>query len=82
MAEAYFHRWLGTYRKCVDHFLTPSRFAKDKLVQNGFNPQKITVLPHFQKLPAHGPPTAGVNAPILYFGAFRRKKESPTSCGQ
>ena len=50
MAEAYFHRWLGTYRKCVDQFLTPSRFAKDKLVQNGFNAQKITVLPHFQKL--------------------------------
>jgi glycosyltransferase involved in cell wall biosynthesis len=74
MAEAYFHRWLGTYRKCVDHFLTPSRFAKDKLVQNGFNPQKITVLPHFQKLPAHAPPNAGANAPILYFGRLSPEK--------
>src|SRR5262249_48713236 len=26
MAEGYFHRWSGTYQKCVNHFLTPSRF--------------------------------------------------------
>ena len=74
MAEAYFHRWLGTYRKCVDHFLAPSRFAKEKLVQNGFNPLKITVLPHFQKLPAQAPPNAGPNAPILYFGRLSPEK--------
>jgi glycosyltransferase involved in cell wall biosynthesis len=74
MAEAYFHRWLGTYRRCVDHFLTPSRFAKEKLVQNGFNPLKITVLPHFQKLPAQAPPNAGPNAPILYFGRLSPEK--------
>jgi glycosyltransferase involved in cell wall biosynthesis len=74
MAEAYFHRWLGTYRKCVDHFLTPGRFAKEKLVQNGFNPLKITVLPHFQKLPVQAPPNAGPNAPILYFGRLSPEK--------
>jgi glycosyltransferase involved in cell wall biosynthesis len=74
MAEAYFHRWLGTYQKCVDHFLTPSRFAKEKLLQNGFSPQKITVLPHFQKLPSQVPPNAGANAPILYFGRLSPEK--------
>ena len=74
MAEAYFHRWLGTYQKCVGHFLTPSRFAKEKLMQNGFNPQKISVLPHFQKLPAQAPPNAGPNAPILYFGRLSPEK--------
>jgi glycosyltransferase involved in cell wall biosynthesis len=74
MAEAYFHRWLGTYQKCVDHFLTPSRFAKEKLVQNGYKAEKITVLPHFQKLPAHSPPNAGPNAPILYFGRLSPEK--------
>jgi glycosyltransferase involved in cell wall biosynthesis len=74
MAEAYFHRWLGTYQKCVDHFLTPSRFAKEKLVQNGFQSQKISVLPHFQKLPALAPPSAGPNAPILYFGRLSPEK--------
>jgi glycosyltransferase involved in cell wall biosynthesis len=74
MAEAYFHRWLGTYQKCVNQFLAPSRFAKEKLVQNGFDPQKITVLPHFQKLPAHVPPNAGPQAPILYFGRLSPEK--------
>jgi len=74
MAEAYFHRWLGTYQKCVDHFLTPSRFAKEKLVQNGFNAQRISVLPHFQKLPAQTAPNAGPNAPILYFGRLSPEK--------
>jgi len=52
VAEAYFHQWLGSYRKCVDRFLVPSRFAKQQLVENGFDARKITVLPHFQKLPA------------------------------
>jgi glycosyltransferase involved in cell wall biosynthesis len=74
MAEAYFHRWLGTYRKCIDQFLTPSRFARDKLVQNGFAAQKISVLPHFQKLPVHAPPNAASNAPILYFGRLSPEK--------
>jgi glycosyltransferase involved in cell wall biosynthesis len=74
MAEAYFHRWLGTYRKCIDQFLTPSRFARDKLVQNGFNGEKIFVLPHFQKLPAQAPPNAATNAPILYFGRLSPEK--------
>jgi len=74
MAEAYFHRWLGTYQKCVDHFLAPSSFAKEKLVQNGFNAQKITVLPHFQRLPAQIPPNAAPNAPILYFGRLSPEK--------
>jgi glycosyltransferase involved in cell wall biosynthesis len=74
MAEAYFHRWLGTYQKCVDHFLAPSRFAKEKLLQNGFKAEKITVLPHFQKLPAKGPPNAEPNAPILYFGRLSPEK--------
>jgi hypothetical protein len=35
-AEAYFHQWLGTYRKCVDLVLAPSRFVKSKLVANGW----------------------------------------------
>ena len=29
-AEAFAHRWLRTYEKCVDRFLAPSRFVKDK----------------------------------------------------
>lgn len=73
VAEAYFHYWLGTYRKCADHFLTPSQFAKDLLVKNGFDADRISVLPHFQKLPA-SPPPAAADAPLLYFGRLSREK--------
>jgi len=73
VAEAYFHYWLGTYRKCADHFLTPSQFAKDLLVKNGFEAEKTSVLPHFQRLPAL-PPPAAADAPILYFGRLSPEK--------
>jgi glycosyltransferase involved in cell wall biosynthesis len=74
MAEAYFHKWLGTYQKCVDQFLAPSRFVKEKLAQNGFNAQKITVLPHFQTLPPQTSPPSAPQAPILYFGRLSPEK--------
>jgi glycosyltransferase involved in cell wall biosynthesis len=73
MAEAYVHHWIGTYRKCVDHFLTPSQFARQQLTQNGFSDEKITVLPHFQNLPDSVPPATG-DAPILYFGRLSPEK--------
>lgn len=73
VAEAYFHHWLGSYRKCVDHYLTPSRFAKELLVKNGFDQQNISVLPHFQEMPPI-PHMAKQNAPILYFGRLSPEK--------
>jgi glycosyltransferase involved in cell wall biosynthesis len=74
MAEAYFHYFLGTYRKGVDHFLAPSRFVRQQLVKYGFDPQKITALPHFQKLPSDTPPKLEPKAPILYFGRLSPEK--------
>ncbi|MFZ0803075.1 MAG: glycosyltransferase family 4 protein [Terriglobales bacterium] len=73
MAEAYVHHWIGTYGKCIDHFVTPSHFAKSQLMKNGFNPTKITVLPHFQNLP-EAAPLAPSDAPILYFGRLSPEK--------
>ena len=72
-AEAYVHHWLGTYNKCVDHFLTPSRFARELLVRNGFDSTQISVLPHFQRLNAPAA-TADKNAPVLYFGRLSSEK--------
>ena len=51
-AEAYLHRWLRTYDRCVDIFLAPSQFVRDKLIATGFPVERIEVLPHFQSLPA------------------------------
>ena len=73
-AEAYAHKLAGSYQKCISLFLAPSRFVKDKLVEDGWDAAKIEVLPHFQKLmPAH-PVNPGTNAPILYFGRLSPEK--------
>lgn len=71
--EAYLHERVGTYKKCVDHFLVPSQFAEQLLIQNGFDGAKISVLAHFQVLPESvtAAPRAGS---IVYFGRLSAEK--------
>lgn len=73
-AEAYFHRWISTYDKCVDLILTPSHFAKRKLLENGWPEARIQVLPHFQNASQDPKRHPGPDAPILYFGRLSREK--------
>ena len=73
VAEAYLHRWLGTYRKCVGCFLAPSLFVRDKFVEHGWSPDKFKVLPHFQQVNAV-PARVAENAPLLYFGRLSPEK--------
>ncbi len=73
MAEAYFHECLGTYRKCVDRFLAPSRFVRDKFVEHGWEAHKFEVLPHFQPVKKAAERDAE-NAPLLYFGRLSQEK--------
>ena len=73
-AEAYLHKWLRSYETCVDRFLVPSRFVKQKLVENGWDAAKISVLPHFQNLPSQPVPDPLPGAPILYFGRLSPEK--------
>src|SRR5439155_4812580 len=70
----YVHRWLSTYEKCVDLILAPSRFVKQKFVENGWSGGSIKVLPHFQNLPLNPTPHPGQGAPILYFGRLSPEK--------
>src|ERR1700674_679061 len=78
VAEAYFHKHLGTYRKCVDCFFAPSQFVRDKFVEHGWDARKFEVLPHFQSV-AGGRVTMDEernreDAPILYFGRLSAEK--------
>jgi len=73
VAEAYVHKWLGTYRKCVDCFLAPSQFVRDKFVEHGWDPAKFEVLPHFQPVRAVLE-RSGENASLLYFGRLSPEK--------
>jgi glycosyltransferase involved in cell wall biosynthesis len=72
-AEAYVHRWLGTYRKCVDMFLAPSMFVRDKFVEHGWDGDKFKVLQHFQEIhPLQESRSEG--GPLLYFGRLSAEK--------
>jgi glycosyltransferase involved in cell wall biosynthesis len=73
-AEAYVHKWLNTYRKCVTRFLAPSEFVRGRLIANGWDAEKIDVLAHFQCLPADLPGPAAPDAPVLYFGRLSAEK--------
>jgi glycosyltransferase involved in cell wall biosynthesis len=73
VGEAYFHKWVGTYRKCVDCFLAPSKFVRDKFVEQGWDPKKFEVLPHFQPVKAVAERRVE-NAPLLYFGRLSPEK--------
>jgi glycosyltransferase involved in cell wall biosynthesis len=72
-AEAYLHKWLRTYERCVDLFLAPSEFVRDKLIAGGYPKERIEVLPHFQALPAEEQliPDEGY---VLYFGRLSPEK--------
>ena len=73
VAEAYMHKWMGTYDECVDCFLAPSQFVRDKFVEHGWDASRFEVLPHFQR----PEPVANLpdeNAPLLYFGRLSPEK--------
>src|SRR6266705_1877291 len=72
-AEAYVHRWLGTYRKCVDLFLAPSQFVRDKFVEYGWDADKFEVLQHFQKTHPVSEEKSD-DRPLLYFGRLSAEK--------
>ncbi len=71
--EAYLHRWLRTYERCVDLFLVPSQFVKQKLIDNGFPADRVEVLPHFQELPGEDRLFPD-DRYVLYFGRLSAEK--------
>lgn len=73
VAEAYVHRWLGTYRRCVDRFLAPSQFVREKFLEHGWDASKFEVLRHFQRvgLENRSPATDG---PVVYCGRLSAEK--------
>src|SRR5579859_4131842 len=72
--EAYLHRRLGTYRKCVDLFLAPSRFVRDKFVEHGWDGSEFEVLPHFQETHPLLEEHNTSNGPLLCFGRLSAEK--------
>ena len=72
-AEAYLHKWLHTYQKCIDLFLAPSEFVRGELIASGFPADRIEVLPHFQALPRDDE-LKNDEGYLLYFGRLSPEK--------
>jgi glycosyltransferase involved in cell wall biosynthesis len=73
-AEAYVHRWLGTYRECVNLFLAPSQFVRDKFVEHGWEGANFEVLQHFQEIHLMHEESTAKDAPMLYCGRLSAEK--------
>jgi glycosyltransferase involved in cell wall biosynthesis len=73
-AEAYMHRWMKTYSECVDLFLAPSVFVRNKFAEHGWNVSKFEVLPHFQELMDTADCENHADGPMLYFGRLSPEK--------
>lgn len=74
MTEALVHRYSGTFRKCVDTFLAPSQFVRNKFVEHGWDGRRFEVLPHFQDAHPLGEHAISEDAPFLYFGRLSAEK--------
>jgi glycosyltransferase involved in cell wall biosynthesis len=72
-AEAYLHKWLQTYERCVDLFLAPSVFVRNQLIGHGFSADRIEVLSHFQELPPSDLLERDEGY-VLYFGRLSPEK--------
>jgi glycosyltransferase involved in cell wall biosynthesis len=77
MTEAYVHRCLGTYRNCVDLFVAPSQFVRDKFVEHGCDANKFHVLPHFQRVAEPQQLRRCAEGPVLYVGRLSSEKGVP-----
>ena len=73
-AEAYLHRWLRTYERCVDLFLAPSEFRSRQIdCQWLVPPTASTSYPTSRHLPAEEE-LATDEGYILYFGRLSTEK--------
>jgi glycosyltransferase involved in cell wall biosynthesis len=71
--ETWTHRRFGLYRDGVDIFISPSVFARDRLVKGGYPAERIRVVPNCVTAAVYEPRyEPGAN--MLYLGRLSREK--------
>jgi glycosyltransferase involved in cell wall biosynthesis len=71
--ETWAHSRLGLYTRGVDVFITPSKFARDKLVARGYPAGRVRVIPNFVDVEEHQP-TFAAGSYFVYVGRLSREK--------
>jgi glycosyltransferase involved in cell wall biosynthesis len=77
MLEAVVHELLGSYRRCVDRFIVPSRFYIDKLCEWGWPRPLFKHVPNFVDSRRYEP-RYEPGRPFMYFGRLMRQKGPDT----
>ncbi|MCP4991076.1 MAG: glycosyltransferase family 4 protein [Colwellia sp.] len=70
--EMYLHYAMGYYQG-VDHYIAVSEFYRDKMIEYGFSPEKITYLPNYIDASEYQPDGTD-NGYMLYFGRLSEEK--------
>jgi glycosyltransferase involved in cell wall biosynthesis len=73
MAEAVLHKLLGSYSRCVNRFVVPSRFYISKLTEWGMPAEQFRHVPNFVDVP-HYEPRYTPGDYFLYLGRLSREK--------
>jgi len=71
--ESAIHKALNLYDRNVDRIVTPSRFYRDKLIEWGWNGDKIVHIPNFVRISPEVRQSPG-GGYILYFGRLAKEK--------
>jgi glycosyltransferase involved in cell wall biosynthesis len=75
--EAVLHKLLGSYTRCVDMLIVPSRFYLEKLCEWGFPRSQFRHIPNFVNVRQYAPQYSPGKA-FLYFGRVSNEKGLPT----
>ncbi|MFC5649862.1 glycosyltransferase family 4 protein [Paenibacillus solisilvae] len=73
MLEAYFHKFMKIYDSYIDYFITPSEYYKQKMIEWGYPPGKITHIPNFVHIDKYQP-YYGNDGYFLYLGRLSEEK--------
>jgi glycosyltransferase involved in cell wall biosynthesis len=73
VASMYFHKLIKIYDK-VDYFVTPSLFLRSKLIEAGFDQNKVVHIPTFIDAAKYNPNYQNAGNYILYLGRLNKEK--------
>lgn len=71
--RGWWSRIRGHFRDCVDRYACITDFQRTKLIQAGFDPDKITVIPNSLNMPEDAAPIAG-GSYVAYSGRISNEK--------
>lgn len=71
--QAYLYKLLNTYERNVDIFITPSYFMREKMIEFGIRPEKLTYVPYVLNIEDY-PYSDSLSDYFIFFGRLSQEK--------